>query len=121
MEAMDSRMCNDTRPAIVANSVPVEDTIGGVRALLDFKDNAASANPVHPSARHKHGRPSPHGDPVKALRHPARLKPLAKLRSSDATFQAGEQLGALLGLGHIPHLCFGSPCSEAAAEAGGWT
>src|SRR5262245_58930795 len=86
------RLCDMklTRFPIEPNAIPVKDAICGIRVLLDFKKDEASADGVHPTARKKHGIAAIHREAMKAFGHRALLKLSLEFGPGDTTLQPDE-------------------------------
>jgi hypothetical protein len=102
------------RISVQANTVPIEDAVGGVGVLLDFENDEARADGMDAPAGQEHGVAGFDLNPMEAVSDGSGLDLLRELVASDTAFQADIKLGPGRGIGDVPHLGFGF-----AAEFGG--
>ena len=89
---------------IPIHPVPVENTIGRVGVLLDFKNHDLRSQRVDSPAGQEHRVARFDRDAMEAFGDILASQFAFKLRAADALFQADEQLSGRSGAGHVPHL-----------------
>jgi len=93
--------------AVEADTVPIEDAIGGVGVLLDFENHVAGTQGMNPAAGEKHDVARLDGEAVEAIGDSAIVDFGFEFFWSDAAFKADEQIRVGRCLGDIPHFGLG--------------
>lgn len=95
------------RFAIEAESIPIEDAIGGVAVLLDFVDQEASADGVEASGGDEEAIAGARMEDVDEVGGGAIGEGCEEGLTGDAGVEASVDFGSGLGVGDEPHFGFG--------------
>ncbi len=95
------------RIAVVVSPIPIEDSVGGIRVLLDFVYQKTRTDGMEPTRRNENGIAFLRNEGVDEIRHCTVVDRSFEILATGSLFQTDMKFGTGFRIGDEPHFGFG--------------